>query len=119
MSTFVLGVLIFLGVFAFGIVLFLLFAVLPETLRARKDDRIESAIASSDALWKERKATEEKLAALNLRLDEMEKRAAETGNDIEMLFALSARRPGRKKAVDVHFAENDETKPYAVLAFMG
>ena len=42
----------------FRFVLFLLFAVLPETLRARKDDRIESAIASSDALWKERKATQ-------------------------------------------------------------
>ena len=120
MSTFTLGVVIFLIVFGGGLAAIFVFGVIPSLFRDRRDAHIRMIVADAPAFIRNREVNDERFKALEDRLKETEKRFAEVGNDIQMLYAISARRPGRKKTITVRFSETDDTasRPYAVLSFM-
>ena len=121
MSTFTLGIVIFLIVFGGGLAAIFVFGVIPALFRERKDAHFRMIVADAPAFIRARKDDDERFKALETRLEEAEKRFAEIGNDIQMLYAISARRPGRKKPITVRFSETDDTasRPYTILSFMG
>ena len=121
MSTFTFGIVIFLIVFGGGLAAIFVFGVIPSLFRDRRDAHIRMVVADAPAFIRNREDNDERFKALEARLDEAEKRFAEVGNDIQMLYAISAKRPGRKKPITVRFSETDDTasRPYAILSFMG
>ena len=121
MSTFTLGVVIFLIVFGGGLAAIFVFGIIPGVFRDRRDAHIRMVVADAPAVIRDREVNDERFKALEDRLKDVEKRLAEVGNDIQMLYAISAKRPGRKKTITVRFLETDDTagRPYAILSFMG
>lgn len=120
MSTFALGVVIFLFVFGGGLAAIFVFGIIPGVFRDRRDAHIRMVVADAPAFIRNRENNDERFKALEDRLKETEKRLAEICNDIQMLFAIGAKRPGRKKPITVRFSETDDTasRPYAILNFM-
>ena len=120
MSTFTLGVVIFIVVFCGGLAAIFVFGIIPGVFRDRRDAHIRMVVADAPAVIGVHKDNAERFKALEAKLEDAEKRLAEVGNDIQMLYAISARRPGRKKTITVRFSETDDTasRPYAVLSFM-
>ena len=120
MSTFTLGVFIFLVVFGGGLAAIFVFVVIPSLFRDRRDAHIRMVVADAPVVISNQKDNDERFKALEARLEDVEKRLAEVGNDIQILYAIGAKRPGRKKPITVRFSETDDTasRPYAVLSFM-
>ena len=120
MSTFTLGIVIFLIVFGGGLAAIFVFVVVPSLFRDRRDAHIRMVVADAPAFIRAQEDNDERFKALEARLDEAEKRLAEVGNDIRMFYAIGAKRPGRKKPITVRFSETDNaaSRPYAILSFM-
>lgn len=120
MSTFALGVVIFLFVFGGGLAAIFVFGVIPSLFRDRRDAHIRMVVADAPAFIRAREDNDERFEALEARLKKTEKQLAEVNNDIQLLYAISAKRPGRKKPITVRFSETDDTasRPYAILSFM-
>lgn len=111
------GLTLFFGILAVvGIPLFLsvLYTEWKKKRDRRKDNAFECKVKNSKAIADIKEETASAILKMNSRLEELERELAEKSNEIEMLTALTARKPRRRpKDIEVRYTEGN-AYPYII-----